>query len=130
MRLIFDLYLKGHSVLSIIAELEKRGIKSPTGKDTWSKRSIETLLANEKYVGDVIVGKTFSNEFPDTTRRINKGERQRFIAEASHEPIISSEIFEQVKQEREKRSNVYTVDGKSMRKSTHYSMKHSENEGD
>ena len=46
------------------------------------------------------------------------------------EEIITSEIFEQVKQEREKRSNVYTVDGKSMRKSTHYSMKHSENEGD
>lgn len=32
-KLIFDLYLGGQSVLGIIKELEKRKISSPTGKE-------------------------------------------------------------------------------------------------
>lgn len=38
-RLIFRLYLDGHSVLSIIKELKRRGIPSPSGKD----RSLFTM---------------------------------------------------------------------------------------
>jgi len=34
------------------------GISSPTGKETWSREAISKLLANEKYMGDVISGKT------------------------------------------------------------------------
>ena len=57
-RLIFSLYLEGKSVLGILSELEKKQIPSPTGKSRWCKRSIDTMLSNEKYVGDVIVLKT------------------------------------------------------------------------
>ena len=34
-RLIFDLYLGGKSILGIVKELKERDIKSPTGKDNW-----------------------------------------------------------------------------------------------
>ena len=34
-------------------ELERLGIKSPTGKDKWSKRTIDVMLSNEKYIGNV-----------------------------------------------------------------------------
>ncbi|MBV7276700.1 recombinase family protein [Clostridiaceae bacterium UIB06] len=37
-KLIFDLYLSGYSILGIIRELENKNIKSPTGRDRWSKR--------------------------------------------------------------------------------------------
>ncbi len=47
-RLIFDLYLDGKSVLGIIKELKIRNIKSPTGKDNWPKRSVDEMLCNEK----------------------------------------------------------------------------------
>ena len=57
---IFDLYLNGYSVIAIIRELETLEIKSPTGKDRWSKRAIENMLINEKYIGNVLVGKTYS----------------------------------------------------------------------
>jgi len=33
--------------------------KSPTGKDHWPKRTIDTMLSNEKYTGNVVVGKTY-----------------------------------------------------------------------
>ena len=52
-RLIFNLYLQGKSVLGIVKELERLGIKSPTGKATWPKRTIDVMLSNEKYMGTV-----------------------------------------------------------------------------
>ena len=52
-KIIFDLYLRGQSVLGIIKELEKRKIPSPTGKEKWCKRTIDVMLSNEKYTGDV-----------------------------------------------------------------------------
>lgn len=63
-RLIFDLYLKGYSILAIIRELQQQSIKSPTGNDQWSKRTIDTILANEKYTGDVIVLKSYTACIP------------------------------------------------------------------
>ncbi len=51
-RLIFRLYLDGHSVISIIKELKMRRIESPSGKDKWNKRCIEKMLRNQKYTGD------------------------------------------------------------------------------
>ena len=50
-KLIFDLYLSGKSILGIVKELQNRNIKSPTRKDKWPKRSIEEMLINEKYIG-------------------------------------------------------------------------------
>ncbi|WP_408640883.1 recombinase family protein [Sporanaerobium hydrogeniformans] len=52
-RLIFDLYLHGKSIIGVVKELEQRGIKSPSGKDKWCKRSIDVMLSLEKYTGTV-----------------------------------------------------------------------------
>lgn len=54
-KLIFDLYLGGKSILGIVKELKDRNIKSPTGKDNWPKRSVEEMLSNEKYTGISVV---------------------------------------------------------------------------
>lgn len=45
-KLIFDLYLSGQSVLGIIKDLERRKIPSPTGKEKWCKRTIDVMLSN------------------------------------------------------------------------------------
>ena len=50
---IFRWYLDGASVLGIIKKLSEAGIPSSTGKETWSKRSIEKILENEKYTGTI-----------------------------------------------------------------------------
>jgi len=55
-RVIFNLYLQeGKSVLGIVKELERLGIKSPTGKATWPKRTIDVMLSNEKVYGQCAV---------------------------------------------------------------------------
>lgn len=115
--------MQGHSVVSITRELKKSRVKSPSSNTVWSKRAIETLLANEKYVGDVTIDKTFRNEFPSNKRSINNGERIKFEMTNSHKPIIQREVFNKVQQEHKMRSNIEIDAGKAVRKNTRYSMK-------
>ena len=109
-KIIFDLYLNGQSVLGIIKELEKRKISSPTGKEKWCKRTIDVMLSNEKYTGDVRLLKTGKSEV-------------HYLSTDNHQAIISKETFEAVQLERVRRSNIVVgVDGK-MRKNKKYSSK-------
>jgi len=122
-RLIFDLYLKGYSILAIIRELQRQNIKSPTGKNQWSKRTIETMLANEKYTGDVIVQKSYKDDYPESKRRLNTGQKALYQALDVAPAIITKEQFQEVAAERERRSNIIRTEGGHTRKSTHYSMR-------
>lgn len=119
---IFDMYLQGKSVLGIQRELESRGIKTPTGKDKWSKRAIDTMLSNEKYSGDVIIFKTFSDGFPNTKRKINEPVKHtKYQSVGCHPAIISKEAFNAVQAEKARRSNVIKSADGAIRKSTRYS---------
>ena len=109
-RLIFDLYLGGKSILGIVKELKERGIKSPTGKDNWPKRSIEEMLSNEKYIGIAVVN-------------VDGEEGQVYKLNKSHPAIISNEIFDAVQEEKLKRSNVELINDEIKRKSSKYSSK-------
>ena len=122
-RKIYDLYLSGYSVDLIIRNLECVNIKSPMGKDKWSKRAIQTILTNEKYIGNVILGKTYTGAFPNNKQQRNYGAQEKYLLEDAHEPIVEREKFEQVQEEMKRRSNVEIVDGKRIRKRTHYSSK-------
>lgn len=92
-KIIFDLYLRGQSVLGIIKELEKRKIPSPTGKEKWCKRTIDVMLSNEKYTGDVRLLKTGKSEI-------------HYLTTDNNPAIISKELFEAVQIEKARRSNV------------------------
>lgn len=109
-KMIFNLYLRGQSVLGIIKELEKRKISSPTGKEKWCKRTIDVMLSNEKYTGDVRLLKTGKSEV-------------HYLATDNNPAIISKEIFEAVQIEKGKRSNVIRNDNDIQRKSKKYSSK-------
>jgi len=50
------------------------------------------MIKNEKYTGDVIFQKTYSDD--TFTRRRNYGERDQFFAQGHHEAIISHEDFD------------------------------------
>ncbi|MBZ9685238.1 recombinase family protein [Clostridium estertheticum] len=123
--MIFDLYLSGYSILAIIRELKKQEIKSPTGKAHRSKRTIDTMLSNEIYIGNVIVGKTFALDFPYNERRVNKGEYQKYLINSNRTPIITQEQFDQVQAEKIRRSNIQIDGNNSKIKHTRYSMKKS-----
>jgi DNA invertase Pin-like site-specific DNA recombinase len=98
-RLIFQLFLDGKGVVAIGDELARRGIKSPTGKPRWAKRTLEMMLSNIKYVGDSVVGVTFGDDYPSKKKRyINNGQKEKYIVTDNHAPIISREDFDKVQQ--------------------------------
>ncbi len=92
-KLIFNLYLSGQSVVGIIKELEKRKILSPTGKAKWCKSTIDVMLSNEKYTGDVELLKSGKSEV-------------HYLASGNNPAIISKEMFEAVQIEKKRRSNI------------------------
>lgn len=109
-RLIFDWYLQGDSVGVIIKKLKQQGIKTSTGKDNWSKRTIDTMLSNDKYTGNVILFK--------------KGlHSECYLSKKNHPAIISEETFKAVQIEKSRRSNVEVTEAGVKRKSTKYSAK-------
>ena len=107
-KLIFDLYLGGKSILGIVKELKDRNIKSPTGKDNWPKRSVEEMLSNEKYIGIAVVN-------------VDGEEGQVYKLNNSHPAIISNEIFDAVQEEKLKRSNLVVDENGTHRSGKKYS---------
>lgn len=104
------MYLSGQSVIGIIKELEKRRILSPTGKEKWCKRTIDVMLSNEKYTGDVRLLKTGKTEV-------------HYLATDNNPAVISKETFEAVQIEKRRRSNVVKDENGVKRKSEKYSSK-------
>ena len=109
-RNIFDWYLEGASAVGIKKQLESKQIKSPKGKDTWSKHTIESILTNMKYTGDVAIADS-------------GGSGNRYKLGDHHTGIISKEKFEAVQIERAMRSNMERTEEGWKRRSTKYSSK-------
>lgn len=128
-KLIYKLYLKGHSIIAIIRELESKGFLTPTGKEKWSKQAVVKILTNEKYTGNVMLGKSVSVIFPHKKRILNNGTDKMYFAEDMNPVIIPRAIFDTVQEERKRRSNVVSDEsGQSQRAPKRYTMPKSFND--
>ncbi len=105
-RKIFNLYLQGQSLGQIKAYLEAQGIKTVTGKDIWDTKTIQRMLTNEKYKGDTMLQKTFTEDFMTGKKRKNDGQRNKYYVKDSHPAIVSDEVFDKVQEEMTKRSRL------------------------
>jgi len=91
--LIFECFAKGDSLGKISDVLARIDVASPTGKETWSREAISKLLANEKYTGDVVLGKTHVvHGVQVKSRDVNK----QVLIKGHHPAIISHELFRTV----------------------------------
>ena len=104
-RLIYKLFLGGRSFYAITKELEKQGIKSPSGKDKWYISTVRSILTNEKYRGDALIQKEYTADFLDKTRWKNTGEIPQYYVEEHHEAIIPPDLFDFVQIEIKAREN-------------------------
>ena len=111
-RYIFDQMLAGVSTYRIAADLNEKQVPTRRGYH-WTGSTVRGILVNEKYKGDCLFQKTYSDfRFK---RRINHGEKDQFYVQDHHEPIISSEVFEaanKMLQQRAKEKNVAKGDAK------------------
>ena len=105
---IFDSYLQGMGRGKIAEILNKENVSG----QKWSSSSIGYILSNEKYIGDSLVQKYYTPNVLPLIKKPNKGEKDKFYIENTHEAIISKEIFEEVrkklKENLDKKSKVQT----------------------
>ncbi len=104
-KLIFRLFLEGMTPHSIAAELTRRGIKTPGGKDVWNQQTVRRMLSNEKYKGDALLQKEFTVDFLQKKMKKNEGEVPQYYVEGNHEAIISPAVFDMVQAELAKRKH-------------------------
>lgn len=122
---IYRLYLEGTSILGIKKTLEKRRIPSPSGKETWSMRTIDLILSNEKYIGKIVLFKTVMVNYPYSVRRNNSGAtlHEQFCMTNGVDAIIDEETFQAVQEEKKRRSNFDEDETGRHRRKTRFSSK-------
>jgi site-specific DNA recombinase len=90
---IFEWYLTDLSLRQIKNMLESMGIKTAAGNDVWHERVILGMLSNEKYMGDSMLQKSYTQDYLTSKREKNDGQRTRCYVYDTHMGIISKEMF-------------------------------------
>lgn len=102
-RYIFERYVAGAGSTMIARELNEKEIPTIKG-NPWTSSSVMGIINNEKYKGDILLGKTFTVD-PISKRRLeNLGEEDRYYIHNHHEPIVSEELFERAQEIRNRRN--------------------------
>lgn len=109
-RMIYNLFISGKSVIGVTKELNKLKIPNPTaykkakgwnykhtsGKNNdglWCDSTVRRILSNQMYIGNMVQGKNTTVSYKiKQCRAIPKDEW--IIVENTHEPIIDRETFD------------------------------------
>ncbi len=92
-KMIYSWYLNGTGITTIAIKLNELGIKPGHGGKSWGNYAVTYILTNERYIGNMLLQKTWSSDTMPVIKRTNKGEREQYLVEHTHEAIISDEIF-------------------------------------
>ena len=104
-RLIFEMYLDGNGLTRIKNELERRGMRTSTGKERWHESCISHILKNSFYCGIITYHKEFVPDYLEQKKIKNYGELELTRTKGRHEPIITVEEYERVQKIMESKTN-------------------------
>jgi len=96
-RFIFAEYLAEKSPQTIATKLNETSVKSMFG-GKFCLQTILSMLQNEKYIGTVIMQKTFVENHITKEKKINNGELPRHIIENAHPALIDRDTFDKVQE--------------------------------
>ena len=92
-RLIFNSYLSGMGKLAIANMLNEMQISTINGCE-WTAEAIKRILTNEKYCGELMLQKFYSENHLTKRKMKNAGQFPKYYVKESHEPIINKSDFE------------------------------------
>ena len=94
---IFEWYAQGDGTHVIAKRLEQMGVKSKY-QNGWSNTVILRILRQEKYVGDLAQGKTFTPDPMTHKKKYNRGESDTFYIKDHHpeSAIVERELWDRV----------------------------------
>lgn len=96
-RTIYNAYLKGQGTGDIAQELNKLGIARGHGRERWHPSTVQYILTNVSYTGDMVWQKSFATDTIPFRQVRNYGQKPRYFVENCHPPIISREDFQRVR---------------------------------
>ena len=109
-RRIFDEYLGGKGSYAIAKELQAEGVPTIRTAKSWQDSVVKWILQNPVYEGDLLYQKTYTTEGIPFTKKYNHGELPKYLVSDNHEPIISREEAEAVRQIYEYRRQKHRMD--------------------
>lgn len=104
-RMIFNSYLQGASLQTIKKRLEADGVLTARGNKKWSSESVQRILQNEKYCGDVLLQKTFIEDVLTGVSKKNTGQLPQYYIENNHEGIVTKQTFREAQAEIARRNS-------------------------
>jgi len=109
-RCIFREYLNGKGTYAIAKDLSEKGIPTIRSAEKWHDGVIKEMLLNPIYTGNLLHQKTMTTEVLPFKRQRNKGQLPQYLIENNHEPIISHEQAEAIREIFEYRRKQMGVD--------------------
>lgn len=104
-RMIYTSYLHGDSLQTIKDKVEAGGYKTVRGNTTWSTQALLRILQNEKYCGDVLLQKTFTDNVLTGGPKKNTGQLPQYYIENNHEGIVTKQMYREVQAEIARRNS-------------------------
>jgi DNA invertase Pin-like site-specific DNA recombinase len=95
-REIFRQFLEGRTPTEIANHFIRNGYVKANGRNDWTNVAITSILRNERYVGDVVCQKTFTEDYLTHKKVVNKGQKTKYYIKDHHEGIIDRDTFESV----------------------------------
>ena len=95
-RRIFQEYLQGNGIKEICVMLNQEELHPGKYGKQWRYESLRYILTNERYIGDCLWQKRFTENVFPFRKQTNNGQVEQYYMSDTHEAIISREDFERV----------------------------------
>lgn len=105
---LYEEFLSGKTVDYIARIFKAEKIRNWDGKYNWHASTLDSMLRNEKYMGDTILQKSYTADFLSKRRVVNDGDLPKYHIKKDHEPIIDIETWEAVRAELDRRAQYCT----------------------
>lgn len=123
-RSIYQMYIDGNSLDQIKYNLEQKNIATAQGSHKWSKQIIQNILTNERYCGDMLLQKTFTDNPITKKVKKNRGEMAKYLISNNHPAIIDRDVFKSVQMEIARRGSKRKTADKTITEQGKYSGKY------
>lgn len=104
----------GLTQFEIAQRLNDANVPTCTKKGKWETVRITNILKNEKYKGDALLQKTYTESFLTHKLKKNNGEVPQYYVENNHPAIIDKDTWELVQIELERRKSNFSKSGQNL----------------
>lgn len=98
-RYIFSEFLKGGTIYSIAKQVSKLGVNTVNGNKNWNPNTINYILKNTLYTGEMIMPKKMRLDILEDKLVSINSRKNQYLVEGNHEGIVDKTQFDKVQVE-------------------------------